>query len=213
MSMVIAVKNGNSIIMTADKRITTTNIHGDIINFRDDYEKNVIIANKFILSFVGRTLILECTLEYINTNLPILDDATNYENEVLFFKNAFLYGKEKFIEQLPGLEPMSIFFLGTLKNNNATLVGFSSDNNFAGAEYEAAIKVNANNRLEEDQLILETQEFIGSEIAKTNGQIESYKELAEIYFSAIKRVEDLMVGDTGTTLVLTTMGIEEYEHF
>ncbi len=213
MTMVIAVKNDpHTIIMTADKRKTSSNLDGEITDFFDDYKKTLIIEGNFILSFAGRTYIVESALKYINEHLIELRNIQPGK-QIEFFQKAFQFGKISFEKQFPWLQPIAVFYLGYLNNGIATLLGFSSDDNFEGEEIQAAIKINAKNADEEDKLRKETEEFLANEISRKKGTLSSYKELANLYFKAIIHVDDPQIGKTGTTIVLTPTGIEEYEHY
>lgn len=95
MTMVIAVKNNDSVIMTADKRITTSSSNGQVTRYSDDYKKISIIDNRFILSFAGRAFVAKNALSFINKEIDILSSSSTIEVK-LFFREAFLYGKACF---------------------------------------------------------------------------------------------------------------------
>jgi hypothetical protein len=211
MSMVISViADPQTIIMTADKRITISDINtGKITDYSDDYQKIRVIADRFILSFAGHSYIVETALDYINEHLrELINLDSNKVKE--FFQTAFRYGKESFKKKYPNLPPITVFYLGYLNNGIATLLGFSSDDNFEGKEIEAAIKVHAN-KDEEEMMIQATQQFISNEVQRT-GPFYSYRELANVYFKSIKQVNNPYIGKTCTSVVLSPMGIEKYEH-
>lgn len=212
MTMIITAKNDpHTIIMTADKRETYSNILGEITGFSDNYKKTLVIEGNFVLSFAGRTYIVESALKYINEHIIELRTIQPGKQKE-FFQGAFQFGKTSFIREFPSLKPTTVFYLGYINNGIASLLAFSSDDNYEGKEIDAAIKVNAKNEVEEDTVRQETELFIANAINKKNGTLSSYRELANIYFEAIKQVDDPQIGKTGTTLVLTPTGIEEYEH-
>ncbi|MCC3359375.1 hypothetical protein [Bacillus sp. REN16] len=214
MTMLIAVKNdSNAILLTADKRVTYSDVNGNITGYSDDYKKTRVIVNKFILSFAGRTLIAESALNYINDNDFKLLSMTENKDIRNFFREAFLKGKQAFEERFPGLAPTSTFLLGYISENKTTLLlGFSSDNNYEGNEYEAAIVVDAESEEQENRIREGAQLFIHNKIKENNGGFATFKDLADVYFGAIKQVENQKVGNTGTTLLLTLDGIEEFDH-
>lgn len=67
MTMVIAQNLGDSLIMTADRRISNTNHLGEVIGISsDDYKKIKIINNKYIISFAGR---LDVAKRHLNLSM------------------------------------------------------------------------------------------------------------------------------------------------
>lgn len=210
MTMIIAIKNDEeTIIMTADKRLTTSDLNGKILHQTDDYKKTLVIADRFILSFAGKVKIVEIALEYINDRISNNLDTIEVIN---VFKEAFLKGKQTFNQLFPTVKSDVVFYLGYLNEGKATLVGFSSDNDFEGVELDATIKLNSQSIKDESVLIENTYTFISKEIQIKQGTIRTYEELTDIYFSAIHRIDDSNIGKTGTSIVLTPLGIVEYNH-
>ncbi|TWG61227.1 hypothetical protein [Bacillus subtilis] len=210
MTMVITVISGNSIIMTADKRVTKSNGFGQGVEVvSDDYKKIKIIKDKYIVSFAGRADIAKKAFEYIEAKI---DGINNYIDPLIFFKEAFKNGKTSFETSYPGIPPISVFFLGYINQNQPKLYSFSSDDDYIGVEREAAIKMHSNNTEQEDLLTDETVNFIGSEIAKQPLYYQFPQNLSKLYSKAIKRVDNIMIGNTTYSVVLSSAGVEEYNH-
>ncbi|MCY7829889.1 hypothetical protein MOB37_18595 [Bacillus spizizenii] len=209
MTMVIAQNLGDSLIMTADRRITNTNHLGEVIGISsDDYKKIKIVNNKYIISFAGRVHIAKKAFEFIDEKINTIN---KYMDPHLFFKKAFNYGKEYYEENFPG-EPLSVFYLGYLKQKEPKLIGFSSDDNYNGIEVKGIIKRNSKSSVEEKIFINETIDFINDEISRRQLYYKFPRNLAEIFSKAIKRVDDVMIGETTYSVVLSQNGIEEYYH-
>ncbi|MHA7767747.1 hypothetical protein [Bacillus atrophaeus] len=92
------------------------------------------------------------------------------------------------------------------------LYSFSSDDDYIGVEREAAIKLHSNNPEQEDLLRDETVNFIGREIAKQPLYYQFPQNLSKLYSKAIKRVDNIMIGNTTYSVVLSSAGVEEYNH-
>lgn len=206
MTMVIAVKNEDNIIMTADKRITIQANTGEAIIINDNYKKIKIFDNKFIVSFAGRNHIAEQAFIYIEQNIEKLNNTKPSS----FFRDAFNHGKSCFEHIHPNAAPTSIFFLGYMLEDTPILLGFSSDDNYQPIQLDATVKAHATSSEAEQILFDETVSYINSEINSRN--FESLKEVAEMYYQAIKRVDDIMIGKTAYSIILTSHGIEEINH-
>lgn len=209
--MLIAVKFDNSIIMTADKRVTTTNGFDRILKVEsDEYKKIKIINKKYVISFAGRIFIAEKAFDFIDQKSDILNSNID---PLLFFREAFNYGKSCFEAYHSGITPLSVFFVGYIKpDEGPQLLGFSSDDNYTGLEIDSSIKINSNSPDHEDMLISETVNFITKEMSNRHAYYHSNEKLLEIYAQAIKRTNDPMIGKTTYSVVLTSTGAEEYHH-
>ncbi|MGV0165934.1 hypothetical protein ACUWGD_15010 [Bacillus velezensis] len=210
MTMLIAVKFDNSIVMTADKRVTTTNSLGRILKVEsDEYKKIKIINKKYVISFAGRMFIAEKAFDFIDQKSDILNSNID---PLLFFREAFNYGKSFFEAYYSGINPLSVFFVGYIKpDERPQLLGFSSDNNYLGLEIDSSIKINSNSPDHEDMLISETVNFISTEMSNRHAY-HANERLLEIYSEAIKRTNDPMIGKTTYSVILTSTGAEEYHH-
>ncbi|MGO0713249.1 hypothetical protein P5408_010490 [Bacillus subtilis] len=209
MTMVIALKLNNNIIMTADKRITNSNYLGQLIGIAsDDYKKIKIISNRYIISFAGRVEIARKAFEFIDKKINTIN---NYMDQNLFFKKAFNYGKKYYEENFPG-EPLSVFYLGYFDHSEPKLIGFSSDDNYSGTEVGAIIKMNTINSDKEEWFINETTDFINDEISQRPFYYQFPRNVAELFSKAIKRVDNEMIGKTTYSVVLSSKGIDEYNH-
>ncbi|WP_096435650.1 hypothetical protein [Alteribacter populi] len=209
MTMVIAVKNGDSVIMTADKRVTQTNIsNGTPTSYSDDYKKIKVIDNRYIVSFAGRTFVAEQAFDFIDHNIERL----SVNEPSVFFKDAFNYGKACFESRQLGIPATSTFFLGYIQSTTPILQGFSSDDDYNPINLDATIKARATSLEAENIVRGEAVAYINSELERRNNELASTIELSNIYFQAIRRVNDVMIGDTANTVVLSPRGIEEIEH-
>lgn len=92
------------------------------------------------------------------------------------------------------------------------MLGFSSDDDFIAIEIDADIKVNAANEEEEFQLKKKSVEYINKQIQFKNGTFNTTRELTEIYFQTIKKVNNRAIGKTAYSVILSPTGIEEYNH-
>ncbi|MCY8499823.1 hypothetical protein P8917_09225 [Bacillus atrophaeus] len=211
MTMVITAISGNSVIITADKRITKSNGFGQsaVEVVSDDYKKIKIIKGKYIVSFTGRTDIAKKAFEFIDDKIDVIK---NYIDPIIFFKEAFKNGKTFFETNYPGIPPISVFFLGYINENKPKLYSFSSDDDYIGVEREAVIKMHSNNPEQEDLLTDETASFIGSKIAKQPLYYQFPQNLPKLYSEAIKRVDNIMIGNTTYSVLLTSSEIKEYEY-
>lgn len=206
MTMVIAVKTIDSIIMTTDKRVIQTDpLSGSLIESSDDYKKIKIFNDIYIMSFAGRAFIAEQAINFIEQNIKIVEDAPS------FFSEAFNYGKSCFELNYPELAPTSTFYLGYLDAGIPKLLGFSSDDNYVPLPLGATIKATATSPSAEAVIQEESIAYINEKIS--NSECNSLKEQAELYFQAIKRIENLSIGKTGYSVILSPFGIEEVEHY
>jgi hypothetical protein len=203
MTMIIAVKSGNSIIMTADKRITISDRNGNVISHSDDAQKVVKINNNTILSFAGRAFIAEQAIQFISDRSNELI-GNDYKT---FFRKAFIYGKERFEETFQGVPPTSVFFVGQIHKGHQEIIGYSSDDSYTGIEIDATIKINGTEN-NEDRLIEESITYIEEQIQLI--MPNTIDELVEIYHRTITKVEDVCVGNTTYSLILSPSGIKEY---
>ncbi|MGE1143903.1 hypothetical protein [Bacillus pumilus] len=205
MTMLIVISTDNSIIMTADKRVTTTDGFGKVIEVQsDDYKKIKIIKGEYIVSFVGRTAIAEKAFKFIDENIESLE----YDIHV-FFKKAFQYGKTCFENSFPNIEPTSVFFLGYIKEDTSYLIGYSSDDDYKGMPISASIKVRAESHVMEDLLFNETQNFISTKISRRPSFYQSNENLTVLFSESIKRMNDQMIGKTTYSVILTSNGATE----
>lgn len=201
MTMIIVLKRPDCIIMTADKRITTTTrITGEQIT-HDNYQKIKCIDEKYFVSFAGRLFLAEEALNYVEQNLERINDN---EPELLF-KEAFNYGKDMFETVYIDEAPTTVFFLGYVQSNVFTLLAFSSDNNFEPQEITYTIQ--ANNNGEDQNVIREAESFIDTEIDR-----QGVNNLPHIFFQAIERTNDEMIGNTGDSVVIMRDTIVQLTH-
>lgn len=202
MTMLVVLKRHDCIIMTADKRITTTNaLTGEIQSIRDDYNKIKCIDKKYIISFAGRAFIAEEALKFIEQNLGRINER---KPEILFSK-AFSYGKSKFESKYKGVEPMTVFYLGYIQLDEPILLGFSSDNNYEPQEINFAIKAIISEKHKNPEK--EAEFYINAEFEKQGAE-----KLPDIFFQAIKRTNDNMIGKTASTVILSKDSIKKGTH-
>ncbi|WP_024428222.1 hypothetical protein [Bacillus safensis] len=205
MTMLIVMATDNSIIMTADKRVTRTDGYGKVIKIvSDDYKKIKIIKGKYIVSFAGRTAIAEKAFKFIDEKIVSLEYDIH-----LFFKNAFQYGKACFENSFPNIEPTSVFFLGYIKDDTSYLKGYSSDDDYKGMPISDSIKVRAESLVVENLLFNETQNFLSTKISSRPSFYQSNENLSVLFSEAIKRMNDQMIGKTTYSVVLTSNGATE----
>ncbi|MFP7265811.1 hypothetical protein [Bacillus altitudinis] len=205
MTMLIVMSTDNSIIMTSDKRVTRTDSFGKVIKVQsDDYKKIKIIKGKYIVSFAGRTAIAEKAFKFIDENIELLEYDIH-----LFFKNAFQYGKTCFENKFPNIEPISVFFLGYIREDTNYLIGYSSDDDYKGMPISASIKVRAESLVMENLLLNETQNFISTKISSRPSFYQTDENLSVLFSEAIKRMNDQMIGKTTYSVVLTSNGVTE----
>ncbi|MEN4815429.1 hypothetical protein ABEG99_19225 [Bacillus velezensis] len=211
MTMIIALKWNNSIVMTADKRYTQTNGVGQLIKVKsDNYVKIKIINDKYVVSFAGAVLIAEKAFELINQNIDLLNKGID---PFVVFKDAFKYGKACFEAVYPGVKPISVFYVGFMERKEPKLFGFTSDDDYRGLEIEEiSIKMNSNTPEQEVTHKGETLKFISSEIAKRPYYYAYPKNVAKLNSKAIKRIEDIMIGTATYSVVLSFNGTEEYNY-
>lgn len=199
--------------MIADKRITTTDYNtGQITKTTDSTKKIKIINNKYIVSYAGRVFVTEQAFHFIDQNIKKLSQIID---PLSFFKEAFSYGKERFEKEYPGIEATSIFYLGYIDQKKPKLIGFSSDDNYTGIELEMSIKIHAPTPEEEDIVRKETEEYIYKELMmkKLRGLgVITTREYVDIYFESIKRIDNIMIGKTAYSVVLSSSGIKENHH-
>lgn len=208
--MVIAVKEPNYIIMTADKRITTSNVlTRQIISVNDNSKKIRIFNNQYIVSYAGRLLIAEKSLEFVYERRDLLLKCLDPN---LFFSEAFQYGKAMFKDTYPNLNPDATFFVGYFKDNMSILRGFSSDDDFTPINLNATIKANSTNEQSEEELQNTTIKNIDLELKKHPNGLKGLKDLADIYAKVIKQVNDGMIGKTAYSVILTKEGVTELHH-
>ncbi|UAW07986.1 hypothetical protein [Bacillus phage BUCT082] len=208
MTMLLVAKYGDSVIMTADKRVTEIDGSGEVVKVKsDEYEKIKVIDDRYVISFAGVTIVAERAFEWINQNLDVL--TLNDIDPLYFFKKAFNYGKEYFEAVHPGHDPITVFYLGYItQQHEPILIGFSSDDNYNGMEIqELSIKM-VSKRNEE----AETYRFVISEVLKRKHYYQTPRNFARLNFKAIKRIDDEMIGKTAYSIILSPERIKEYHH-
>ncbi|MCY9057955.1 hypothetical protein MOE81_08440 [Bacillus inaquosorum] len=209
MTMIIAVKWSNNIIMSADKRQTQTDsCSGELLKIKsDDYIKIKIINNKYIVSFAGSTLIAEKAFELLNQNIDVLN---LHIDPLGIFRASFKYGKKYFEAVYPGIKPVSVFYVGFMSQQEPKLFGFSSADDYSGLEIEElSVKMHSNSNGDAEE---ETRRFISTEVLKRDHYYKNPRNFARLNFKAIKRVDDEMIGKTAYSVVLSPEGIKEYHH-
>ncbi|WHY22658.1 hypothetical protein QNH41_11370 [Bacillus halotolerans] len=210
MTMIVAVKWSNNIIMTADKRQTETDsCSGELLKIKsDDYIKIKIIDNKYIVSFAGSTLIAEKAFELLNQNVDVLN--LHSIDPLGIFRDSFKYGKAHFEAVYPGIKPVSVFYVGFMRQHEPKLFGFSSDDDYSGLEIEElSVKMNSNSNGDAEK---EAIRFISAEVLKRDHYYKNPRNFARLNFKAIKRADDEMIGKTAYSVVISSDGIKEYHH-
>ncbi|MGG3397654.1 hypothetical protein ABER78_12240 [Bacillus velezensis] len=212
MTMVIAAKWNNSIVMTADKRHTQTLSDGQLISVKsDDFVKNKIINGEYIVSFAGSVLVAEKAFELIDQNVDLLNNQGI--DPLVIFKDSFKYGKACFEKAHPDAKLVSVFYLGYMQKDEPKLFGFTSDDDYGGLEIEEiSIKMHSNSPEQERIRRDETLSFISAEVFNRNHYYKSPKNFAMLNSKAVQRIDDVMIGKTTYSIVLSSDGIEEYNY-